>query len=142
MRETTVGAAAAGVGGFSSGSRAGCRLGQLADRAAAVLEARDELSGFLFCLWLLPITPRWRCPVPAADRRTALHISAAEGNLQAVRLLIEEGGADPEGEGLPLALLRRALHLGVQQRAVLPSHAMPSQLQCESCTAGCAPSWP
>ncbi|KAI7843592.1 hypothetical protein COHA_002834 [Chlorella ohadii] len=28
------------------------------------------------------------------DKRTALHISAAEGNLQAVRLLVEEGGAD------------------------------------------------
>lgn len=30
------------------------------------------------------------------DQRTALHISAAEGNLQAVRLLVEEGGAGIE----------------------------------------------
>jgi ankyrin repeat protein len=29
------------------------------------------------------------------DRRTALHVAAAEGNLAAVRLLVEEGGADP-----------------------------------------------
>ena len=29
------------------------------------------------------------------DKRTALHIAAAEGNPQAVRVLIEEGGADP-----------------------------------------------
>ncbi|PSC71927.1 potassium channel SKOR [Micractinium conductrix] len=29
------------------------------------------------------------------DKRTALHISAAEGNLQAVRLLLEEGRANP-----------------------------------------------
>lgn len=29
------------------------------------------------------------------DKRTALHIASAEGNLQAVRVLIEEGGADP-----------------------------------------------
>lgn len=37
------------------------------------------------------------CAVDAGDydKRTALHISASEGNLQACRLLIEEGGADP-----------------------------------------------
>ena len=39
--------------------------------------------------------PKCRCS-PHADKRTALHISAAEGNLQAVRLLVEEGGASPE----------------------------------------------
>lgn len=32
------------------------------------------------------------------DKRTGLHIAAAEGNLQAVRLMIEEAGADPGGE--------------------------------------------
>ncbi|KAG2493569.1 hypothetical protein HYH03_008088 [Edaphochlamys debaryana] len=30
------------------------------------------------------------------DRRSALHIAGAEGNLEAVKLLIEQGGADPE----------------------------------------------
>jgi ankyrin repeat protein len=32
------------------------------------------------------------------DKRAAIHIAAAEGNVTAVKLLIEDGGADPEFE--------------------------------------------
>lgn len=55
--------------------------------------------------------PRCHCTavLPTADKRTALHISAAEGNLQAVRLLVEEGGADMQGRRCSVRADRRCV---------------------------------
>ena len=61
-----------------------------------------SFSAALRCSTKAGTAPRPTCVPPAAaaphgpaDKRTALHISAAEGNLQAVRLLLEEGRANP-----------------------------------------------
>lgn len=68
-----------------------CRLGRTASHATLLCQCvYDGDLDLLKCLLLAG------CNVNAGDydARTALHISAAEGNLPAVRLLLEVGRAD------------------------------------------------
>lgn len=70
-----------------------CRLGvdgtQLAGPMCEAVTTGDVL---LLQRFLLAGAPADVCDY---DRRCALHIAAAEGNLSAVRELVERGGADP-----------------------------------------------
>jgi ankyrin repeat protein len=75
---------------------AGARLGLHGD-----LKALEVASLLCSCVYLCDL-PLLRRLVRAGadvnagdyDRRTALHISAAEGNAVMVRVLVEEGGAN------------------------------------------------
>ena len=75
------------------------------------------------------------CPLPV-DKRTALHISAAEGNLQAVQLLVEQGKANPEGAAGwpphpagPLLSSRLACRPAVPLSAQIPAPMPPSAVR-------------
>lgn len=82
-------------------------------------------------------------PSHTTDQRTALHISAAEGNLQAVRLLVEEGGADIEGESARGNIGRACLCVSILMifgtcscTAGVPKILCVLPLSCCTCSAG------